>query len=204
MAASGQKPLLSVEESTLRIAVKTTDEWGSSPKFTNIFTHVTIDAYPGGSIKVGDFVCLGKGLWLVLCFVKVPPTPVRANCRPDPSPLKVVLLHGEKRAEWYKKHPLDYYVRVADATEVFKMASRNRGGAKLCALSSNELDVFLPEKFEIGVVARTRKGAASFREKLTATSLKELDISSLIVMGPKNIDMAVVSGGAATSTTEVS
>jgi hypothetical protein len=199
MAASGQKPLLSVVESTLKIAAKATDEWGSSPKFTNMFTHVTIDDYPGGSIKVGDFLCLGKGLWLVLCFVKVLPTPVRANCRAEPSPLKVVLLYGEKRVEWYTK-PLEYYVRVADATEVLKMASRNRGCAKQCALSSDELDDFVSNRFEKGVEVRTRKGAASFAGKLTGTSLNELDISSLVVLAPENIDMAVVSGGAATST----
>jgi hypothetical protein len=47
-------------QSTLKNAVNTTSEWRSSPKFTNMFTLETIDAFPGGSITVGDFLCLGK------------------------------------------------------------------------------------------------------------------------------------------------
>ena len=121
-----QTELLTASEADLVVGqLVTLTPWFSCTP-TNVYSKVTLDQYPGGSLRSGRFVVLGRGMWMVLFFARVPDIAVRDGSRPLPAPLKAVLLYCEKHVGWYVDVGIMHIVRVCDATEVLKMSSRNR------------------------------------------------------------------------------
>jgi hypothetical protein len=187
-----QSELVSVDQSDLkRVQMNPAPEWWCGGEVRpNVWSQVNVLSYPPAVLKSGDFVILGRGMWMILFFVQPPKPAVKEGARPLAAPLKALLLAAAAKVGWYDglgDQGIRSRMRLFDATSTFQVSSRGRDHATSCGLSASEIAQFREDEFDQGVEERTIVGARAAASLLL--SGRQVSVAEVQLMESMDVDL---------------